>query len=332
MLEVLSCGAGASVQDAGRFGFRRFGVAGAGAMDMWSLARANLLVGNPPGHAGIELALAGARFRVVGGAVSVAVAGPGAALTVGGLRHCPDAAAIARPGDEIALGPARGGQYTYLAVAGGLRIAAVLGSRAFHRRSGIGGIALCAGVRLPCMPQDGTAALFRLPPAAPVADGPFRVVPGPQDDHFTRDVVDTFLSGRYRVTQRSDRMGLILDGPRLNAPGGHDIVSDGVVPGCVQVPGDGRPIVLMRDCQTTGGYPKIATVISADLDRLAQCAPGAAVSFRAIALCDAVAAARQRAGALATLAAQAQRMSAADHPEGLLTANLISGVTDGRDG
>jgi allophanate hydrolase subunit 2 len=160
-------------------------------------------------------------------------------------------------------------------------------------------------------------------------DGPIRIVPGPQDDLFTPAGVETFLSSEFVVSPLSDRMGVRLQGPRIAHATGYNIVSDGVVAGHVQIPGDGQPIVLMRDRQTTGGYPKIATVISADLDRFAQMRPGTAVRFRAVDVEAAVAALRDRAAALGKLMAQAAPLVAEFDSEALLAANLIGGVVAG---
>lgn len=326
MLQVVSCHPGASVQDLGRGGFRRFGVASAGAMDQGALARANLLAGNPPGAAAIELALAGARLRVKGGAIGIAVAGPGVGLAIEGRRCDPDASAIAPEGCEITITPGREGVYAYLAVAGGITTPAVLGSRSLHLRSGIGGRPLHPGDILPCAP-GGLRPRRRLAPERPWPDGPVRVVAGPQADSFEPEVLARFMAAPWRIEPRFDRMALRLAGPPVPASGGHDIVSDGVIPGCIQIPGDGQPLVLLRDCQTTGGYPKIATVISADLDRLAQCRPGTLLRFRSVTPDQAREAARQRGARIEAMVAT----PVVDGTEHLLANNLIGGVTDGND-
>jgi len=328
-LEVIACGTGASVQDLGRTGFRRFGVSTAGAMDRHALARANALVGNAPGTAAVELTLAGARFRVQAAPLLVATAGPGVKLEIDGRRIPADTSVRAESGTTLTVGPARGGVYGYLAVAGGIRTAPDLGSRALHLRSGIGGRPLAPGTVLPCVPAGPDTPSRRLPPAAPPDPGPIRVVPGPQEDAFTADGLATFLSAAYTVHPKSDRMGLRLTGPSPAHAAGYNIVSDGIVPGSVQVPGDGQPIVLMRDCQTTGGYPKIATVISADLDRLAQLSPGASLRFAAVTPEKAIAAARAAAQAIAALSANARPLPPLDDTGHLLSHNLIGGVVDG---
>jgi allophanate hydrolase subunit 2 len=160
-------------------------------------------------------------------------------------------------------------------------------------------------------------------------DAPLRVVLGPQDDHFTQDGVATFLGGAYRVTAEADRMGYRLAGPRVEHREGFNIVSDGIVSGSVQIPGSGEPIVMMADRQTTGGYPKIATVISADLRLLAQRRPGDPVRFRAVPVEEAQAIARERAALVAGLAA-ALRPAGPRLPstENLLALNLAGAAVD----
>lgn len=329
-VQVVACHSGASVQDLGRTGLRRFGVSTAGAMDQGALMRANLLVGNDPGAAGIELALAEARFRVSGGALSLAVAGPGAQLVLGDRPQDPDASAIALDGDMVRVVPGRSGNYAYLAVSGGITTPVVLGSRALHLRSGIGGLQLGPGDILPC----GSAEVRpqrRLPPEPSGHRTRFRIVLGPQADSFGPETLAAFLAASWHVQPRFDRMGLRLAGPPVPAFGGHDIVSDGVVPGSIQIPGDGQPLVLLRDCQTTGGYPKIATVISADLDALVQCQPGTVIRFSVVDADEACIAARHRDERLRSWQALALSGPAVVDASLLLSTNLIGGVTDGSD-
>lgn len=209
-----------------------------------------------------------------------------------------------------------------------LRIA--LGSRASYPRAGLGPPPLQAGQRLPCLP----AADCGLPDvqADPLLhpDGPIRVIPGPQAGHFTPSALATFLSEPYRIGQQRDRMGIRLDGPPLaHSELGADIVSDGVAPGAIQVPADGRPILLLADCQTVGGYPKIATVIRADLPRIAHLQAGDSLRFAAV---DA----RQAAAARADLASRLQAWQASIRPRGgltdsaaLLAANLAGAAVRG---
>ncbi len=328
-LEIVKCGPGASVQDAGRYGYRRFGVSTAGAMDLQALALANALAGNPPDTAAVELPLAGAEFRVVGGPVLVAAHGPGTTLAVSGRPASERTSVQLVEGDTVMIGPPREGVYSYVAVAGGILTRPVLGSRSCHRRSGIGGDVLAPGDRLPCIGgSDNVPLTFHGDTRYDSRDA-IRIVPGPQADYFDDAKWARFLSSSYRISPRSDRMGLRLEGPVLRSSKGHDIVSEGVVSGSVQVPGDGTPIVLGRDCQTTGGYPKIATVISADLDRLAQVPMGRDVRFRLVSAGDAIDATRRSAlwrNSLG-LAAKPASASSAD----LLSHNLIGGMTKGDD-
>lgn len=326
VVEVLT--PAASVQDAGRPGLRRFGVPVSGVADRLMAAAANAMVGNPPGAAVLELALGGGRFRLQGGEAVVALAGPGAVLRIDGRPVPPATGIAAGPGAVIEAGPAAAGVYSCLAVGGGIATAPEMGSRAQHRRSGIGGPLPVPGAVLPVA---GGGLPQHLPALPAHARGPIRVIAGPQADEFAADALATLLAAGWRIGARSDRMGVALEGPALVHRGGHDIVSDGVLPGAVQVPGQGRPIVLMRDCQTTGGYPKIATVISADLDRLAQIAPGGAVRLALVGREEAVAAAHAFAAALAAVAASAVPAGGPALSGRLLSANLVGGVIDARD-
>lgn len=323
-LVVDRCAPGASVQDGGRVGWRRYGIATAGAMDRLALAVANALVGNPADAAAVELTLAGARFRVVGGPVLVAASGPGVVLGVGGRTLAPGVSARADDGDLVEVSAIRGGVYGYLAVSGGVDLRPEMGSRAFHLRSGIGGAMLTPGMRLPV--AGGALAPLALDRVPDHATGPIRFMPGPQDDWFSPGSLDLLAGANWQVDARSDRMGRFLAGPRL-IPRAGSMVSDGVLPGSIQVPPDGQPIVLMRDCQTTGGYPKLATVISADLDRLAQLPAGARFRLAPVDRAGAVSAAQRLAQ---TIAALNPRPAGAIDTVRLLSANLIDGVVDAR--
>ncbi len=328
-LGIVQCGPGVSVQDAGRYGFRRFGVSTAGAMDWRALALANALAGNPPDTAAVELPLVGAEFRVFGGPVLVAAQGPGTTLAVSGRPVSEQSSVLLVDGDTVMVGPPREGVYSYVAVAGGIQTRPVLGSRSCHRRSGIGGNVLSPGDRLPCAGGSGNAPLSFPEGARHESSDAIRIVPGPQADHFEDAKWSRLLSSSYRVSPRSDRMGLRLEGPVLRSSKGHDIVSEGVVPGSVQVPGDGNPIVLGRDCQTTGGYPKIATVISADLDRLAQVPIGRDVRFRLVSEEEAIDAARR--SALWRNSLERAMVPVSGSSLDLISHNLIGGMTKGDD-
>jgi biotin-dependent carboxylase-like uncharacterized protein len=326
VLKVLSCGPSTSLQDRGRFGLQRYGVSPAGAMDPVALAAANVLVGNAPDAAGIEFCMLGGTFTVERDPALVAVIG--APLAVNGVAAPALTSVVVVPGDRLTVGAARGGVHACLAVAGGFLRPAEMGSLSVHRRSGIGGRPLAAGDELETGPQSRQPAPLTLPGLPPDGEGPFRVVLGPQDDLFTPEAVATFLGEPYTVSPRADRMGTRLIGPPLAHAKGFNIVSDGIVTGHVQVPGDGQPIVLMRDRQTTGGYPKIATLASADLARFAQQPPGRLVRFRAVSREEAVAALVDHRRAVAGILARVEPAAGTLTSERLLSVNLISGVED----
>jgi len=298
-LEILSPGVFASLQDAGRFGWRRAGVPWSGALDPQLLRIANALVGNPDTAPAIECFDGGLRLAARGGPLRVAVAGDaqlelldahGVAHAIGSWRS------LTLLADEqlrlVSTGSAR---LAMLAVAG-LAVDAVLGSASTYARArlgGVGGQALTAGV---CLPASDAAGPDLHLPSPPLHDtSPIRVVPGPQLDHFAADAFDTFLAQPWTLSAEADRMGLRLSGTPLHHVSAEhrEIDSDAIVPGAIQVPGNGQPIVLLADSQTAGGYPKIATVISADRGRIAALKPGASVRFAAVTVAEGEAAARQ---------------------------------------
>jgi KipI family sensor histidine kinase inhibitor len=287
--EVLSPGLFTTVQDRGRAGWRGLGVAGSGAWDAPSLEDANAALGNEPGAAALECALHGPELRFLRAArFAVAGADLGATLERSDLGPWPvplGAAVLARPGNVLRFAGRREGCRAVIAFEGGIAAPQVLGSRSTDLSAGFGGIGgrpLQGGDRLALLqPSDGARAP-RSPGPRPKGAGPLRVILGPQDDAFHPDEVGAFLASEYRVRPESDRVGCRLAGRRLAHRGAAEIVSDGMLPGCIQVPPDGQPIVMGPDGPTTGGYPKIAAVIGADLRRLGQLAPGDAVRFRAV--------------------------------------------------
>lgn len=332
-LVVRDCGAGTSVQDAGRFGYRRYGVGPAGAIDPVALAVANMLVGNPPGLAAIEFTVMGGSFTVEGGPVRVALAGAPADLKLDGEPVAPLTSVTAHPGQTMTVGPARLGTFMVLAVSGGVETRPDLGSRSFHLRAELGGVdrkPVRAGQSIPVggapIGPDLTATV-----APSVQAGPFRVVLGPQDDYFSAAGIAALLGEAYTVTAQADRMGYRLSGPLIEHAKGFNIVSDGIPTGAIQVPGSGEPIVLLVDAGTTGGYPKIATIISADLPRFVQQRPGSQVRFAAVSRAGAIAAAREQAAMLAAVRAGLKPVGQGIDAEALLAANLIGGWVDAHD-
>lgn len=334
-LRVLACGAGVTLQDEGRHGYLRFGVSAAGPMDPIAHATANLAAGNAPGACAIEISQGGLALTAEREAIAVAVAGGAFTVTLDGVSLPSALIATVEPGATLQIGAGKSGVWCYLAPAGEIAVEPVLGSRATHARSHIGGFdgrPLAAG---DVLHVRGSRALE---PHLAAIDAPglaqtiqeVRVMLGPQADYFDESVIAEFLEGPWTVSVRSDRMGYRLDGPRVRHKAGFDIVSDGIALGAIQVPGEGVPIVLMADRQTTGGYPKIATVVSADIGRFAQLRPGSPFRFRAVTHDEALAAQR---AARAPLAQPPAFRAIAKMPraQALLGANLIDGATAGED-
>jgi len=323
-LRVLAAGPGLSLQDAGRPGYLRYGVSESGPMDWAAHALANRLLGNAPGAAALEIGPAGARFEAQTD-LAAAVAGPGFQVIVDGQAYTAPVAGGIAAGQQVEVRPGRAGMWAYLALAGGIDAPEVLGSAAHHARAGLGhrvaeGDALRIRAQLAVSPGLAQYA----DPLADLSGGPLGVVAGPQDHMFSDDMKARLTEAEWRVSPRADRMGYRLDGPPLAAERGSDIVSEGIVMGSIQVPGDGQPIVLMADRQPTGGYAKIGVVCRADVRRLAQKRPGEAVSFAFITVEEAVARFHR---VRESLDKPLRRLGQAPSAEGLLRANLISGVT-----
>lgn len=287
-LVVVTTGPATSVQDAGRFGAQRYGLTTSGAMDRVSLAMANCLAGNIPFAAAVEIGPFGASFTARNGAVRVALSGAARVAEIAGSPMLLNETALMAEGETLKVSAARNGMFSYLAVEGGIKGEPVFGSLSVNARAGLGspfprplqaGDALDVGTAQ-VAPHERALDTFDMPQTA------IRVVMGPQDDEFGA-ACDVFLNSEWRVSATRDRMGYRLEGPKVVHAGGHNIVSDGAVHGSIQVPGNGQPIVLMADHGTTGGYPKIATVISADLGRFAQMQSGAMIRFKAISVDDA---------------------------------------------
>lgn len=291
LLRVVQPGIGTTVQDRGRPGHRHEGMPLSGWLDGALAEAANALVGNAGGEAVLELRGTGTELQVQAGPVRLALAGSVSARVVreGGttLALQPWHTATLHTGDRIALGMASTG-CAYMAVAGGLRVAPVLGSRSSYWRAGLPGLLgrpLQPGDTLPCVSaDDASPGEWRTRESFDWPAGPIRVMLGPQADHFTQEAIQRFLDTPWQASAEQDRMGLRLHGQPLQHTdaAAADIVSDGVTPGAIQVPANGLPIVLMADGQTVGGYPKIATIIRADLPRLAHCRAGTPLRFEAV--------------------------------------------------
>jgi KipI family sensor histidine kinase inhibitor len=283
-LEVLAPGLLATVQDEGRRGYRRFGVPGSGPLDPAAHRLASARAGNAGAGAALEMTWPAPVLRTVE-PVTCALAGPGWEPLVDGRPRAADEPLRLRPGQVLEFRREGAALWAYLAIAGGIDVPLVLGSRATYLRGGFGGLggrALRAGDILGRREEPGGPRRLPSPAASPPGPLLVRVIPGPQETHFTEEGLHRLLHEVYTVTPQIDRTGYRLAGPSIPHAAPPEILPEGVMPGAIQVPGDGQPIVLMPDGPTTGGYPKIATVVAADLPRLAQAPPGTAVRFRAV--------------------------------------------------
>ncbi len=282
---VLQPGALTTVQDAGRYGFQRFGVGPSGVMDEQAYIMANWLVGSPAGAAVLEATVAGPKLEF-GESGLIALTGADMQAMLNGRPVRRYAAVQVAAGDVLQMGIARNGCRAYIAMAGGIDVPVVMNSRSTNLKCVLGGLEgrkLAVGDELNVLACDWAAAVGReMAEQNYPTEFVLRFVPGPQDDMFTAEARALFEQAEYVVSPKSDRMGYRLEGPALTAVGSMDIVSDGIALGSIQVSTDGKPIVLMADRQTTGGYAKIGTVVSYDLWMLAQAMPGAKVRFMAV--------------------------------------------------
>lgn len=267
-LSVLSPGMLSTVQDLGRFGYAQFGVSASGAADAVALRLGNRLVGNREDAAAVEMTIAGGTFVFDAGAVAV---------VTGGEFWKPLRLAA---GETLSAGPIGSGARAYLCVRGGIDAPRSLGSASVHVTTGLGGRPLRKGDVLPIGHAEAREPLWDGFPFRFAAGGPLRVTAGPQAHWFGEE----FYQAEYEVTPESNRMGLRLRGPAVTQPSDRQLLTEGAPLGAVQIPPGGQPIVLFVEHQTTGGYPKIANVIAADLWRVGQLRPGARVRFERVTL------------------------------------------------
>ncbi|MFG6456190.1 biotin-dependent carboxyltransferase family protein [Roseateles sp. BYS96W] len=282
MIELLRAGPLATVQDLGRTGWRDRGLSLCGALDDLALRAGNLLVGNPADAAALEFTLDGATLRFHRDAC-IAITGSDADAMLDGQPLRPWWRAAVRAGQTLRLGAPRERMRSYVAVRGGIAVPAVLGSCSTDLKAGFGGLAgraLRKGDHLPLrdVPPLGREAR-RVGMRPPPWDASVRVLPGPEHGDFNADAIAALDATDWTVTPQSNRMGYRLAGPALARVRGGELASHGVLPGVVQVPPSGQPIVLLADAQTTGGYPRIAVVIRADLWKLGQLRLGARLRF-----------------------------------------------------
>lgn len=304
MIEIIQTPPLNSVQDLGRFGYRSYGIGCAGAMDRVALAAGNLAVGNDANLAGIEFQLFPVTIRFHSD-MAIAITGADCAPTLDGLALPPWWAVNVKAGQVLTLTSPLSGMRSYLAVAGGIDVPMVLGSRSTQSRDGFGGFCgrpLRAGDQLPTAP--GVPFRFRdsfglgLRPADAVLKGSYhswgrpddvilRVIPASEYEQFNAASLHAFKTASWTVTVQSNRMGYRLAGPSLQRTHPTEMRSQGIVAGVVQVPPSGEPIIQLSDGNSAGGYPKIAIVIQSDLWRLAQAAPGRELRFTEVSLDEA---------------------------------------------
>lgn len=284
-LKVIKPGPHTTVQDAGRPGLRRYGIPTSGAMDQFSLHIANALVGNPPDAAAIEVTLQG---FVIEALAQVVIAITGGDL--GAQRNNQPAPVwetfVLEPGDRLGFRKRASGCRAYVAVRGGIDSPEFPGSRSTFARGRMGaslkeGDTISIGRLLRPSATRQRSLPAHLRPALS-AQQTVRVILGPQTEYFTQHGIDTFLRSVYSISPKSDRQGFRTEGPPVEIAKGPDIISDPTPLGAIQIPGDGKPIILHRDGQVTGGYAKIATVIGADLDKFGQMMPGDTIRFQTV--------------------------------------------------
>lgn len=335
-LKVVEPGIAATLQDGGREGYQRFGVPVCGALDSVSLEAANALVGNAPHEAAIEVMAAGLALAVCAESVTLAVAGMAGPFVLEtaqtAVRVAPFQSVVARRGDIVRFPPPKEGAVFYVAVAGGFEVQAVFGSKSTYRRASLGpldGRALRAGDMLPLrFEATPTSEAFSLGMrlAAPKV---LRVMRGPNAEYFAPDAFETLFASAYTIAPASDRMGLRLQGPQLARAIEGELPSQGTTAGGLQVPSDGQPILLLADRQTTGGYPRIATVIGADIAAAGRLAAGMTIRFEEVSREEGLRLLKAQRDWFAALPSKLKPAAAALTIERLLSANLISGITSG---
>jgi biotin-dependent carboxylase-like uncharacterized protein len=330
-LTILEAGPSSTFQDAGRFGFLRYGIAPAGPCDTLLHAIGNRLVGNSIGTATIEFTLKGDHYRITGDSCRIAVAGD-FPIEIDGQRMPAWRSHTLRGGQTLSVGYAARGVRGYLAVAGGFDLVPELGSLSVHTRSGIGplgGSVLKRGEVIPLKLDTAPSAPeqeFDIS-VLPASSDEIRVVLGPQDQYFSAEDLARFTRESFALSPKCDRMGYQLSGPKMDYRRDLPLISEAIALGSIQVLGDGLYIVALVDRQTVGGYPKIATVVSTDIPALTQSRAGAGIRFRVVSIAEAQALSRSHWGFIQSLDDHIHSPSpSVPNSEALLALNLISGV------
>lgn len=336
-LEILSTGPGLTVQDAGRPGYQKYAVVRSGAMDRIALETGQLLLGNPPDAAALELSGAALRFQIRGGGARIALSGAPAKTIHDGHHLRWPASFELSEGQVVTVSPPAKGNYAYVHIDGGIKTDPVMGSRSTHVRSGLGGLEgrfLRNGDRLPLAPLSDGIANMCLPEPDRFGADSIRVVRGANGDLYSEAEWQRFLGTVFHVTAQKDRMGARLssDPPALPENRGLSGISDAVVRGDIQVDGNGTPTVLLADHQPTGGYPRIATIITADFERFAQLPAKARFQFRLVDQEEALDALKTRQVDLDALPSRLQPVRIDPATRGdLLCFNLVGGVVSMED-
>lgn len=295
-LSIIRAGPLTSIQDEGRFGMLRHGISASGPMDGGAFAAAGRLAGG--GNGGVEFTMTGLEVRLSSEPARAGFAGGDFTVRHNGQAVGWPGSVALGAGDTLAITPGGWGNYGYLRFDADLGAAPLMGSIATSSRARLGGLdgrVLRAGDMIELIGRDGAVASATLAPTQP-AKGPIRIIWGLHADLFPAALRQLFVTSGFAVSSRLDRMGVRLDDPgRIFADAANlSLVSDAIVPGDIQILGDGTPIVLMRDHQPTGGYARIATVITVDLDRFAQLRPGSPVAFLPVTVEHALALLRSR--------------------------------------
>ena len=340
-LKVIAPGLATTIQDRGRFGHQHVGVPVSGPLDPVSFRAANVMVGNAENMGALEIRLLGPTLRVEAECVRVALCGTTVPLEILGAaaRTVPSwRSVLLRLGSVFRIGALKDASCCYMAVEGGFDVPSMLGSQSTFARGALGGFrgrALEQGDRVP-LRMNTTAFRPEVRLATPPnldTDAPIRVVLGPQDDYFDAASIDLFQTSTYTISRNVDRMGMRLEGPALTHSKGYNISSDGITTGAIQVPGNGLPIIMVNDRQTTGGYPKIANVSSVDLPRLARLKSLSRVRFQAISVAEAEQLKCDQEAMIQALFDEIEPLPDPNDPSSrvLRHANIISGVVSVRE-
>lgn len=291
-IKIIKPGLLTTVQDKGRYSYQKFGVPVSGVMDSFSHRVSNLLVGNDLFEAVLEVTLLGPEIEFLDDCV-IAITGGNLSPMINKKSINMWKSIYAKKGDILSFGQIKNGCRSYISFAGGIDVPLVMGSKSTYIKGKIGGYEGRSLVSKDILKMGSPKDNFKSLKGRtihlnhkPIYTNEFevRVILGPQDDYFTDKGINTFLSSQYVITNECDRMGYRLDGEKIEHIKGADIISDGIAFGAIQIPDNGKPIIMMADRQTTGGYTKIAHIISSDLSKIAQAKPGDKINFKSISI------------------------------------------------